>query len=255
MSTGNPTNSATPWRVVWITGASTGIGRDLALRMARDGAIVAASARSADNLAALAALSPNVRAYPVDVTDASAVAATTARIEAELGAIDLAILNAGVWHPMTVSDFDLEKATASMSVNYVGVINAVAPLMHTMCARGAGQIALVASVAGYRGLPKGSAYGPTKAALINFAESVYPALKARGVKMQIVNPGFVETPMTAVNDFPMPFIVTSEEAARRIHEGLVRDKFEIVFPRRMAILMKLLRMIRYRQYFRITGRM
>ncbi|MGQ0457585.1 MAG: SDR family NAD(P)-dependent oxidoreductase [Hyphomicrobium sp.] len=255
MTTGPSPNSATPWRVVWITGASTGIGRDLALRMARDGAMVAASARSAEKLAQLVASSPNIRAFPVDVTDVSAVAATVTRIEADLGAIDLAVLNAGVWHPMTVTDYDLEKATESMSVNYVGVINAVAPLMQAMCARGAGHIALVASVAGYRGLPKGSAYGPTKSALINFAESVYPSLKAKGVKMQIVNPGFVETPMTAVNDFPMPFIVTSDEAARRIHEGLVRDKFEIVFPRRMALLMKLLRMIRYRQYFRITGRM
>ncbi|MFN0219754.1 MAG: SDR family NAD(P)-dependent oxidoreductase [Hyphomicrobium sp.] len=255
MTDGQPTTAATPWRIAWITGASTGIGRELALRLARDGAIVAVSARSADKLSELAALSPNIRAYPVDVTDAAAVAATATRIAADLGPIDLAVLNAGVWHPMTVSDYDLAKATESMTVNYVGVMNALAPLMLTMSARGAGQIALVASVAGYRGLPKGAAYGPTKAALINLAESVYPSLKLRGVKLQIVNPGFVETPMTAVNDFPMPFLISSEDAGQRIHEGLARDKFEIVFPRRMAILMKLLRIIRYRQYFRITGRM
>ena len=248
-------SAATPWSVVWITGASTGIGRELALRLARDGARVAISARSADKLTEVAALSSNIRAFPCDVTVPAAVAKTLESIEADLGALDLAVLNAGVWHPMGGADYDLAKATESMTVNYFGVINALAPVMKGMAARGAGQIAIIASVAGYRGLPKAAAYGPTKAALINLAETLYPEMRAKGVKITIVNPGFVESPMTAINDFPMPFIVTSEDAAARIHTGLTRDKFEVVFPRRMAILMKLLRIIRYKQFFRIAGRL
>jgi short-subunit dehydrogenase len=241
--------------VTWITGASTGIGRDLALLLANKGLKVAISARTAATLEETAAGSPNLFAYPVDVTDAGAVAATLAKIEADLGPVDLAVLNAGVWHPMTAVDYDLDKARQSMTVNYDGVVNALAPLMQSMLPRASGHIALVSSVAGYRGLPKGAAYGPTKAALINLGESLYPELRARGIKLQVINPGFVETPMTSVNDFPMPFLITSQDAAQRIYAGLQRNKFEVVFPRRMAILMKLLRMIRYKQFFRISSRL
>lgn len=247
--------STSPWRVAWITGASTGIGRELAIRLAAEGAIVAASARSAGKLADLTALSPNIRAYPLDVTDGAAVAGTVQKIESELGPIDLAVLNAGVWHPMTAKTYDLAKATESMQVNYVGVINCLDPVMRRMSDRGAGQIAIVASVAGYRGLPKATAYGPSKAALINLAETLYPEMRAKGVKITIINPGFVDTPMTEVNDFPMPYLVSAEDAAKRMHEGMKRDKFEIVFPKRMAIMMKLLRMIRYKQFFRIVSRL
>ena len=240
--------------VVWITGASTGIGRALALSFAQDGCRVAVSARSADKLAELAAASPNIHALPVDVVDAAAVAATAEKIARELGPIDLAILNAGIWHPMTASRYDLAHATASMSVNYTGVINALDPVMRAMIARGAGHIALVSSVAGFRGLPKSAAYGPTKAALINLAESLYPDLKLKGVRMTVINPGFVATPMTDVNTFPMPFIVTIDEAVRFIRRGLARGRFEIVFPGRMALVMKTLRLLPYRVYFWATGK-
>lgn len=242
-------SSHTPWRVVWITGASTGIGRTLALRMAGDGIIVAVSARSADKLNELARQSPNIRAYPLDVTDEQAVAQTFATIEQEHGPVELAILNAGVWHPMTASKYDLAKAKDSMTVNYFGVINALAPVMHAMIARGTGHIALVASVAGYRGLPKSAAYAPTKAALINLAEGLYADLKLKGVKMTVVNPGFVATPMTATNTFPMPFLVTEEVAVDAMYAGLKRGSFEIAFPTRMMLMMKALRILPYGIYF------
>ncbi len=243
-----------PWRVVWITGASTGIGRELALSLARDGCRVAVSARSASKLAELAALSPLISAFDLDVTDGGAVAQTVARIESSLGPIDLAILNAGVWHPMGASSYDLSKAAESMAVNYGGVINALAPVMQSMTGRGSGHIALVASVAGYRGLPKGAAYAPTKAALINLAEALYPDLRLKGVKMTVINPGFVATPMTEVNTFPMPFLVSTAEAVAAICAGLETGRFEIVFPGRMAVMMKSLRVLPYRLFFWLTGK-
>ncbi|MEQ1671138.1 MAG: SDR family NAD(P)-dependent oxidoreductase, partial [Hyphomicrobium sp.] len=206
-------------RLVWITGASTGIGRELALSFARDGATVAVSARGADKLGELERLSPNIKSFPCDVTDAAAVAATVSSIEQSVGPIDLAILNAGVWHPMTASNYDLAKVKASMDVNYSGVTNALAPVMKTMIGRARGHIAIVASVAGLRGLPKGAAYAPTKAALISLAESLYADLKLKGVRITVINPGFVATPMTDVNTFPMPFLISADEAVKTIRRG------------------------------------
>jgi short-subunit dehydrogenase len=240
--------------VVWITGASTGIGRALALSFARDGLKVAVSARSADKLNELAQLSTNISAYPVDVVDAAAVASTADRISRDIGPIDLAILNAGIWHPMSASNYDLADATESISVNYVGVINGLDPVMRVMIARGRGHIALVSSVAGYRGLPKSAAYGPTKAALINLAESLYADLKLKGVTMTVINPGFVKTPMTDVNTFPMPYLVTVDEAVSSIRKGLASGQFEIVFPGRMALMMKTMRVLPYRAYFWATAK-
>jgi short-subunit dehydrogenase len=238
---------------IWITGASTGIGRDLALSFAYDGHRVAVSARSADKLRELEALSSNISVYPVDVTDAIAVAETAAAIERELGPLDLAILNAGVWHPMTASRYDLAKVKTSMEVNYYGVTNALDPVMKAMMARGRGHLAIVSSVAGYRGLPKGAAYAPTKAALISLAESLYADLKIKGVRMTVINPGFVATPMTEANTFPMPFIVSTEDAVKAIRRGLDTGRFEIVFPGRMALVMKTLRLLPYRIFFLATG--
>lgn len=244
-----------PWERVWITGASTGIGREVAVRLAEAGAIVACSARSADKLADMSAISPNLRPYALDVTDLIAAKATHARIEANIGPLDLVILNAGVWHPMGAEDYDPERVFQSMDVNYKGVVAALAPVMAAMRARRRGHIAIVASVAGYRGLPKSSAYGPTKAALINLVESLAAELSLNGVTMSIVNPGFVRTPMTAVNDFPMPFIIDSDEAANRIIAGLQAKRYEIAFPTRMAIAMKLMQRMPNWLFLRISRRM
>ena len=244
---------STPWKVVWITGASTGIGRELALRLASAGAVVAVSARSADKLAEMAAINGNIRAYPLDVEDPHAATETVALIERELGPIDLAVLNAGIWRMMAVSDFSAARAKESMGINYIGVVNTLEPVMKGMAERGRGHLALVASVAGYRGLLKGAAYAPTKAALISLAESLYPHLKRHGVDMTVICPGFVETPMTAVNTFPMPFIIPVQEAVDHIHKGLAAKKYEIVFPWKMALLMKTLRILPHRVFFWIVG--
>lgn len=245
--------ASTPWKVVWITGASTGIGRELAQRLASAGAVVAVSARSADKLGQMAALSSNIRAYPLDVEDLDAVRETVARIERELGPIDLAVLNAGIWRMMAVSDFSARRAQESMGVNYIGVVNALEPVMKAMAERGRGHLAIVSSVAGYRGLLKGAAYAPTKAALISLVESLYPHLKRHGIDISVICPGFVETPMTAVNTFPMPFIIPVGEAVDHIHKGLAAKKYEIVFPWKMAVLMKTLRILPNTLFFWIVG--
>ncbi len=212
-------NRATPlpWKVVWITGASTGIGREIALQLAAQGVTVAASARSADKLAALG---PGIRSYPLDVTDRQAILATLEKIEQELGQIDLALMAAGTYNPLDVGEFDPLLFEAAITTNYLGVVNCLAGLLPRMLSRRRGHVAWIASVAGFVGLPKAAAYGPSKAALINLAESLKVDLELRGVTVSVVNPGFVETPMTAQNDFTMPFLMQPTEAARLTIEGL-----------------------------------
>ena len=246
---------ARPWTTAWITGASTGIGRELALKLARDGVRVAASARSADRLAELARVQPGIVAVPVDVADRAAVAAAHLHVLATLGSIDLAVLNAGVWHSMAASDYDAELAAQSMSVNYLGIANALEPLIPGMIAAGRGHLALVASVAGYRGLPKAAAYAPSKAAVISLAEVLRLEMARKGITVSLVNPGFVETPMTAVNEFPMPFIIGAESAAERILKGLARGRFEIAFPWQLVTMLKLLRLMPNSLYLRLAGRL
>lgn len=246
---------ALPWKTAWITGASSGIGRDVALILARAGVRVAATARGSDRLTDLAARQPGITAYPVDVTDPSAVRTTTGHILADLGAIDLAFLNAGIWQPMGASDFDAARARQSMAVNYLGIVNALEPLIPPMVARGKGQIALMGSVAGYRGLPGSAAYSPSKSAVISLAETLKPDLQRKGVTISIVNPGFVATPMTNDNPFPMPFILESDDAARRIVDGLAKGKFEVAFPWQMVSLLKVARVLPYMLYFRYMRRL
>lgn len=244
-----------PWKTAWITGASTGIGRELALRLARDGVKVAASARSAERLDELARLQPGIVPIAVDVTDRTAVATAHVRVVEAIGPVDLAILNAGVWHPMAASAFNAARAAESMQVNYLGIANALEPLIPAMANAGRGQLALVASVAGYRGLPKAAAYAPSKAAVISLAEVLRLELAGRGITVSLVNPGFVETPMTSVNKFPMPFIIKADDAADRIIAGLARGKFEIAFPWQLVAMLKLLRMMPNALYLRFASRL
>lgn len=246
--------AAPRWPVVWIAGASTGIGRELALQLAAQGSRVAVSARSSDKLSALVTENPRIAAFPLDVTDASAVAATIEAVERDLGAIDLAILAAGTWTPLSIETLTAEIFRETAAVNYLGVTNAVAVLAPAMARRGTGHLAWIASVAGYVGLPKAYAYGPTKAALINLAESLAPELQAKGVTVSVINPGFVETPLTAKNDFPMPFLISPAEAARRTLAGLEAGQFEIAFPRRMVALLKSLRQLPYPALFALLKR-
>jgi len=242
-------------RTIWITGASSGIGKSLAELYARRGNTVAISARSAEALESVAAGSANIHAYPLDITDPDAVSATVNQIAADLGPIDLAVLNAGVWSQMGIDEFDTAKIRNSMEVNFGGTVNCVGAVIGQMMARRARHIAIVASVAGYVGLPQSLAYGPTKAALISFAETLKPDLDRYGVAVSVVNPGFVETPMTAKNDFEMPYIMSAEDAAQRIAKGLDRGYFEIAFPWQLVSSLKALRKLPYRLFFGVTRRM
>ena len=177
-----------------------------------------------------------------------------ARVEAEDGPIDIAVLNAGLYLPVRAEDFDRAKFETSFAVNLGGTVNALAPVLPRMLARGRGRIAFVASVAGYGGLPTSAAYGATKAALINMAESLKFDCDRHGVTVQVICPGFVDTPATEVNPFPMPFLLPVEDAARRIADGLETDRFEIAFPRRLAWILKAVNLLPYRLYFPLVAR-
>ena len=237
------------WKNVWVTGASSGIGRELTIAMEGEAARIAASARSVERLEELGAQCGNVSAHPVDVTDGDAVARCVEAIEASDGPIDLAVLNAGTWALMDAPELDLKAVRSGVEVNYFGVMNALDALIPRMVARGCGHIAIVASVAGYRGLPRSIAYGPTKAALINLAEILRLELQPHGITVSVINPGFVDTPMTRDNPFPMPGIISAQKAAETILAGLKKRKFEIAFPLGFAISMKLLRLMPTVLYF------
>ncbi len=243
-------------RVAWITGASSGIGRALALRMAASGWTVAVTARRAGELHELAAQAPAgaILPFAADVTDAAAMSAAVDGIEAQAGPIVQAVLNAGVYLPVTAETFDAAIFRKSFDVNLMGAVNGLAPLLPRMIARRSGRIAVVASVAGYGGLPTSAAYGATKAGLINLAESLKFDLDRYGVTIQVVCPGFVETPATDDNPFPMPHLMKVEDAAARIEAGLATDAFEITFPRRFTYQLKLLQMLPYRAYFAMVAR-
>lgn len=245
---------ALPWRVVWITGASTGIGAEIARQLAAQGITVAISARSADKLSAMAAADSRLKTYPLDVTDADAVAATFAAIGRDLGPIDLVLAAAGTYAPLTLDAFSPGPFRSMYETNYLGVVNVLSAVLPGLRARRGGHIAWIASVAGYRGLPKAAAYGPTKAALINLAESLKPELEADGVQVSVINPGFVRTPLTAQNDFPMPFLMDVEEAARRSIAGLAAGRFEVAYPTRFVALLKFARLLPYRLYFALIRR-
>lgn len=246
---------ATAWKTAWVTGASSGIGRELALKLADRGVKVAVSARSADKLDELSRINSNITPIPLDVTSREAVNDAVANLVDKFGHLDLVVLNAGVWQPIAATKFDAGAASNSMAVNYLGVANVLEPLIPRMVARGQGQLALVASVAGYRGLPKAAVYAPTKAAVISLAEVLRVELAPHGVEVSLVNPGFVETPMTAVNEFPMPFILKPDDAAERIIRGLAKGKFEVAFPWQLVTIMKLLRVMPNALFLKLAGRL
>ena len=244
-----------PPQTVWITGAGSGIGRALARSFAGDGHVVAISGRRGDALAETARAHPDrIHCHPLDVTDGSAAEQTVAAVENGVGPIDIAVLNAAAYEPIWVEGFDADVFRRTIEVNLIGVANTAAPLLKRMRRRGAGTIVIVASEAGYSGLPGAAAYGASKAALINMAEALYPDARRFGIRIAVVCPGFVATPLTAQNDFAMPFLMQPEEAVRRIRRGIDSRRFEIAFPRRFVLLLKLLRRLPYRVFFKLTGR-
>jgi short-subunit dehydrogenase len=232
-------------RRVWVTGASSGIGAALVKELLRRGCRVAASARRADRLEALG---PRVVAVPLDVTDRDAVIAAEERVRAELGGIDVVVLNAAYWGQFTVEEWDSDVLRSHFDTNVMGLAYGVEAVLPDMRRRGAGTIVGVASVAGYRGFPRSEAYGATKAAEINMLEALRIDLRPLGITVQTVCPGFVRTDLTAKNTFPMPFMLEAEDAARRICRGIEREKAEIVFPFPMMVAMKALRLVPVRLY-------
>jgi short-subunit dehydrogenase len=236
---------------VWIVGASTGIGAALAVRLARSGARVALSARSRDKLDVLAKELPGSLVLPLDVRDAQAQADAYASIAAAWGGVDVTVFNAGTYSPMRADEFNLAHMDQHFAVNYHGVTNGLAAILPDYLKRAAEHpvIAIVSSVAGYRGLPRSLAYGPSKAALINLAETLYLDLSPRGIAVTLICPGFVDTPLTKQNDFKMPALISPEQAADEIVAGLARGEFEIHFPKRFTGWLKFLRHMPYGAYF------
>ncbi len=235
-------------KTVWLVGASSGIGEATAHALHERGARVFVSARNAAALDAFAHSHAGAVALPLDVTDPAAVRAAAQEVLAS-GPLDLVMYCAGYYKAMRARDFELADMLRHQQVNYVGALYLLYAVLPALLARGSGHISLTGSVAGYRGLPNSLAYGPTKAALINLAETLYLDLQGSGVGVSIVNPGFVETPLTAQNSFSMPALITPAQAAADILAGWARGEFEIHFPKRFTRWMKTLRLLPYALYF------
>ncbi len=246
---------------VWLVGASSGIGEATAAALHARGAQVLVSARKAEALQAFVASHPShdgtaAQAWPLDVTDAEAVAQTAGEILAQ-GPLDMVVYCAGHYREMRADAMDMADLRQHLEINYVGALHVLHALLPAFIAQGRGHISLISSVAGFRGLPKSLAYGPTKAALTNLAETLYLDLHPLGLGVSVVHPGFVQTPLTAQNQFTMPALITPEQAALAMIADWERGAFDIHYPKRFTRWMKLLRLLPYRAYFpavrRFTG--
>ena len=263
-----------PWKSAWVTGAGRGIGAEVTRLLCRNGVTVFGSARSSKQLEKLQkelVQSPGkLIAVPLDISDLEAVQDRFNSWDEEGILPDLVVLNAGSHDPFGAEDFSAKRCKALLDINLQGTINCLDSILYRYLSRESaqvtgksdgscisgskGQVAVVSSVAGYRGLPTAAAYGASKAALINLCESLYLDLQGSGVKIQLINPGFVRTPLTDKNDFPMPALMEPDEAARRIVLGLLTKRFEIVFPRRFVYWLKLFRLLPYSWYFKLISR-
>jgi NAD(P)-dependent dehydrogenase (short-subunit alcohol dehydrogenase family) len=241
--------------VAWITGGSSGIGAALAHELCRRGGRVAITARRAEQLADVAASAPGeAHPLPGDVRDPDALAEVVAAVEANVGPIDLAVLNAGVWQQVDVREWDSAVIRDHVETNFMGMVHSLDAVLPRMLARRRGAIVGIASVAGYRGYTQAEAYGPSKAAEINLLESLRIDLGPLGIDVQLVNPGFVRTPLTEGNDFPMPFMIEAPDAARRIAAAIEKGKAEAVFPLPYRVGMKLVHVAPVRLYTAVSRR-
>jgi NAD(P)-dependent dehydrogenase (short-subunit alcohol dehydrogenase family) len=245
---------------VWLVGASSGIGLACAQALAHAGAQVVVSARQVQGLAGL----PHIHPVAMDVTDPASIQAATAQVLATLqklgapgapGALDLVVYCAGHYRAQRATDFDLADMLRHQEVNYVGALRVLDAVLPLLLKQGHGHISLVSSVAGWRGLPNGLAYGPTKAALTHLAESLYMDLHDRGIGVSVINPGFVATPLTAQNTFQMPALISPEQAATDMLKGWAQGTFDIHFPKRFTLWLKLMRVLPYRWYFALVRRL
>ena len=240
-------------KVIWITGASSGIGRALAIKFANEGWSVAASARRESLLQELNKINENIYSFPLDVTNIDQCKTVFKNIIEKFKNIEISIFGTGMHDPKSEKEFNLEKIRKIMEVNYFGTMNSINSIYDYYNNKKSGQISIVSSVAGYRGLPAAGAYCASKSALTSFAESLHFEMKRRNVRVSLVSPGFIKTPMTDQNDFPMPMIKSPEFAAEQIYTGLVNKKgFEIHFPKAFTFIMKLLSILPSGVYFKIV---
>lgn len=241
---------------VWVIGASSGIGEACANALLAQGAKVALSSRRVERLNAIAAQAQTDQALviPLDVTNDDQFHGAYQTLLNTWGGVDLLLFVSGMYIPLRADDFEIQAAEQTIEANLLGPMRAVALVLPEMLKEHAGHIAIVGSVAGYSGLPKALAYGPSKAGIINFCETLYYDLLPEGVSVHMISPGFVATEATAQNDFEMPALISAEQAATEILSGIQRGEFDIHFPKRFSRFLKLLRILPYPLYFWIVRR-
>ncbi len=241
---------------IWITGASSGIGKALAIKFSKEGWHVAASARRRNLLEDLSNNNSNIYSFPLDVTDLKSSLNTFEKIIEKLNNIDLCIFSTGIYDPKMEKEINLEQINNTMNVNFFGTLNCIKSVESYFKNKKEGHISIMSSVAGYRGLPNSSGYGPSKAALNNLAESLYFDFKKYNVRVSLITPGFVKTALTDKNTFKMPFLKTTEFAANKIYNGLIKkNSFEITFPLEMSILMKTLQILPNKIYLNLIKKL
>ncbi len=240
-------------KVIWITGASSGIGRALAIKFANEGWIVAASARRENLLQELNKINENIYAFPLDVTNINQCKSVFKSIIEKHKSVEISVFGTGIHDPKSEKKFNLDKIREIMEVNYFGTMNSINSVYDYFNNKKSGQISIISSVAGYRGLPAAGAYCASKSALTSFAESLHFEMKRKNVRVSLVSPGFIKTPMTDQNDFPMPMIKSPEFAAEQIYKGLIKKKiFEIHFPKAFTYFLKFLRILPSSIYFKFV---
>ena len=236
---------------IWITGASSGIGKALAIKFANEGWQVAASARRESLLKELSNQYTNIQSFPLDVTDSDKCKSVFKDIVEKFENIEICVFGTGIHDPQSEKKFNLEKIKKIMEVNFFGTMNSINSVYDYFAQKKVGQISIISSVAGYRGLPAAGAYCASKSALTSFAESLHFEMKRKNVRVSLISPGFIKTPMTDQNDFPMPMIKSPEFAADQIYNGLIKKSgFEIHFPKVFTFFMKFLRILPSSIYFR-----
>ena len=240
---------------IWITGASSGIGKAVAEKFASEGWRVAVSARRKEILENMAK-NQNIFSFPLDVTDQEQINNIFKNILSQFGSLDLCLFSSGTYEPKDEQKIDPEKIRNVINVNFLGVIDCVKAVEEYFKNKKSGHISIVSSIAGYRGLPNSSGYGPSKAALTNFCESIYFDFKKFGVRVSVISPGFIKTPLTEKNEFPMPFLKTVDYAADKVFNGLVKtNAFEIHFPKGLTLTLKFLRILPYKIYLFLVDKL
>ncbi len=240
---------------IWITGASSGIGKAVAEKFAAEGWRVAISARRKEILESMSD-NKNLFSFPLDVTNKNQIDQVFKDIISKFGDLDICLFSSGTYNPKNEQKIDPEKIKDVIKVNFFGVVDCIKSVEDFFKKRQAGQISIVSSIAGYRGLPNSSGYGPSKAALTNFSESIYFDFKKYGVKVSLVSPGFIQTPLTDKNEFSMPFLRSTTFAAEKIYHGLVKsNSFEIHFPKQLTLILKFLRILPYKIYLFLVDKL